>query len=85
VEAQLRWLGAVVTEQVTFCEILPGRGCAPAKKILWAGYAGWLIPDGLQLYYKFRKAAHQSCLFHLIHRGKKMAEASPGPPAFPGP
>jgi hypothetical protein len=34
VDAQLRWLWAVVTEQVTFCEILPGRGFAQAKKML---------------------------------------------------
>jgi transposase len=32
VEAQLRWLWAVVTEQVTFCEILPGRGFAQAAE-----------------------------------------------------
>jgi transposase len=83
VEAQLRWLWAVVSEQVTFCEILPGRGFAQAKKILGAGYAGWLIHDGLRLYYKFLKAAHQSCLFHLIHRCKKMAEASPRTSGFP--
>jgi transposase len=83
VDAQLRWLWAVVTEQVTFCEILPGRGFAQAKKILGAGYAGWLVHDGLRLYYKFLKAAHQSCLFHLIHRCKKMAEASPRTSRFP--
>jgi len=83
VEAQLRWLWAVVTEQVTFCEILPGRGFAQAKKILGAGYAGWLIHDGLRLYYKFLKAAHQSCLFHLIHRCQKMVEASPRTSGFP--
>jgi transposase len=83
VDAQLRWLWAVVTEQVTFCEILPGRGFAQAKKILGAGYAGWLVHDGLRLYYKFLKAAHQSCLFHLIHRCQKMAEASPRTSSFP--
>ena len=83
VDAQLRWLWAVVTEQVTFCEILPGRGFAQAKKILGAGYAGWLVHDGLRLYYKFLKAAHQSCLFHLIHRCKKMVEASPRTSGFP--
>jgi transposase len=83
VEAQLRWLWAVVTEQVTFCEILPGRGFAQAKKILGAGYAGWLVHDGLRLYYKFLKAAHQSCLFHLIYRCKKMAEASSRTSSFP--
>jgi len=83
VDAQLRWLWAVVTEEVTFCEILPGRGFAQAKRILGAGYAGWLIHDGLRLYYKFLKAAHQSCLFHVIHRCKKMAEASPRTSGFP--
>jgi transposase len=83
VDAQLRWLWAVVTEQVTFCEILPGRGFAQAKKMLGAGYAGWLVHDGLRLYYKFLKAAHQSCLFHLIYRCKKMAEASPRTSSFP--
>jgi transposase len=83
VDAQLRWLWAVVTEQVTFCEILPGRGFAQAKKMLGAGYAGWLVHDGLRLYYKFLKAVHQSCLFHLLHRCKKMAEASPRTSSFP--
>jgi transposase len=83
VDAQLRWLWAVVTEQVTFCEILPGRGFAQAKKILGAGYAGWLVHDGLRLYYKFLQAAHQSCLFHLIHRCQQMAEASPKTSPFP--
>jgi transposase len=68
VEAQLRWLWAVVTEQITYCEILPGRGFAEAASILGAEYAGWLIHDGLQLYYKFVKAAHQSCAAHLIRR-----------------
>jgi len=77
VEAQLRWLWAVVTEQITFCEIRPGRGFAEAAEILGADYAGWLIHDGLQLYYKFLKAAHQSCVAHLIRRCRDMAEAAP--------
>jgi len=68
VEAQLHWLWAVVTEQITFCEILPGRGFAEASAILGEEYAGWLIHDGLQIYYKFLKAAHQSCMAHLIRR-----------------
>ena len=46
VEAQLHCLWAVVTEQITFCEILPGRGFAEAAAILGAEYAGWLIHDG---------------------------------------
>ena len=77
VEAQLRWLWAVVTEQVTFCEILPGRGFAQAAAILGAEYAGWLIHDGWAVYYKFLKAAHQSCVAHLIRRCRDMVEVAP--------
>ena len=76
VEAQLRWLWAVVTEPITYCEILPGRGFAQAKSILGEEYAGWLIHDGLQLYYKFLKAAHQSCAAHLIRRCRDLVEAA---------
>lgn len=84
VEAQLRWLWAVVTEQVTFCEILPGRGFAEAAAILGAEYAGWLIHDGLQIYYKFLKAAHQSCAAHLIRRCRDLAAvATPAAALFP--
>lgn len=84
VEAQLRWLWAVVTEQVTFCEILPGRGFAEAAAILGAEYAGWLIHDGWAVYYKFLKAAHQSCAAHLIRRCRDMAAvATPAAARFP--
>src|SRR5437588_7135825 len=84
VEAQLRWLWAVVSEQVTFCEILPGRGFAQAASILGAEYAGWLIHDGWKVYYKFLKAAHQSCVAHLIRRCRDLAEvATPAAARFP--
>ena len=84
VEAQLRWLWAVVTEQVTFCEILPGRGFADAAAILGEEYAGWLIHDGWKVYYKFLKAAHQSCVAHLIRRCRDLAEvATPSAARFP--
>lgn len=84
VEAQLHWLWAVVTEQVTFCEILPGRGFAVATAILGAEYAGWLIHDGWRVYYKFLKAAHQSCVAHLIRRCRDLAAvATPSAALFP--
>jgi transposase len=76
VDAQLRWLWAVVTEQITYCQILPGRGFAEAASILGAEYAGWLIHDGLQIYYKFLKAAHQSCAAHLIRRCRDLIQVS---------
>jgi transposase len=84
VEAQLHWLWAVVTEQVTFCEIRPGHGFVEAAAILGAEYAGWLIHDGWAVYYKFLKAAHQSCVAHLIRRCRDMAEvATPAAARFP--
>jgi transposase len=84
VEAQLHWLWAVVTEQITFCEILPGRGFAEASAILGEEYTGWLIHDGLQIYYKFVKAAHQSCVAHLIRRCRDLVVgATPAAARFP--
>jgi transposase len=83
VDAQLRWLWGVVTEQITYCEILPGRGFAQAAAILGPDYSGWLIHDGLRSYYKFLKAAHQSCAWHLIARCRKMVAASPSTARFP--
>jgi transposase len=76
VAAQLRWLWVVVSEQVTFCDILPGRGFDEAASLLGADYEGWLIHDGLRTYYKFLKACHQSCLNHLLDRAKKLIESA---------
>jgi len=84
VEAQLRWLWAVVSERVTFCDILPGRGFEQAASILGKDYDGWLTHDGWVVYYQFLKAAHQSCNSHLIVRCRKMAElATPSAARFP--
>jgi transposase len=74
VAAQLRWLWVVVSEQVTFCDILPGRGFAQAASLLGADYEGWLTHDGWKVYYKFLRASHQSCNFHLLHRCEDMAK-----------
>src|SRR6266705_5025041 len=76
VAAQLRWLWVAVSEQVTFCDILPGRGFEEAASILGADYKGWLTHDGWQVYYKFLKAGHQSCLNHLLDRAKKLIEGA---------
>ena len=84
VDAQLRWLWAAVSERVTFCDILPGRGFAQAASILGEDYEGWLTHDGWAVYYRFLKAAHQSCVGHLIRRCREMAEvARPAAARFP--
>jgi transposase len=84
VAAQLRWLWVAVSEQVVFCDILPGRGFPQASSILGANYEGWLTHDGWAVYYKFLKACHQSCLNHLLDRAKKLIESASGQAArFP--
>ncbi len=84
VAAQLRWLWVVVNEQITFCDILPGRGFEQAASLLGAGYDARLIHDGWAPYYKFLRAFHQSCNSHLLRRCADMAEvASPTAARFP--
>ena len=84
VEAQLRWLWVVVSEQVTFCDILPGRGFEQAATLLGSDYDGWLIHDGWAVYYKFLRAGHQSCIAHLLRRCRDMAGvATPAAARFP--
>ena len=84
VEAQLRWLWVVVSEQVTFCDILPGRGFEQAAALLGADYDGWLTHDGWAVYYKFLRAGHQSCISHLVRRCRDMtAVCSPAAARFP--
>jgi transposase len=84
VEAQLRWLWVVVSEQVTFCDILPGRGFEEAASLLGADYEGWLTHDGWGVYYKFLRAGHQSCIAHLVRRCRDMAAVStPAAARFP--
>ena len=84
VEAQLRWLWVVVSEQITFCDILPGRGFVQAASLVGADYKGWLTHDGWAVYYKFLKAGHQSCLAHLIRRCRDVAAvATPAAARFP--
>ncbi|MFY9529605.1 MAG: IS66 family transposase [Candidatus Acidiferrales bacterium] len=84
VAAQLRWLWVVVSEQVTVCDILPGRGFEQAASLLGADYEGWLNHDGWAVYYKFLRAGHQSCISHLIRRCRDMLEVcSPIAAHFP--
>jgi transposase len=84
VAAQLRWLWVAVSEQVTFCDILPGRGFEQAASLLGPDYEGTLLHDGWRVYYKFLRAGHQSCIQHLLRRCKNLIEvASPAARRFP--
>src|SRR6266478_5338440 len=84
VAAQLRWLWVAVSEHVTFCDILPGRGFPQAASLLGADYDGWLTHDGWRVYYKFLRAVHQSCLRPLLRRCEDLILiASPAAARFP--
>src|SRR6266404_4449340 len=84
VAAQLRWLWVAVSQQVTFCDILPGRGFPQAAAILGTDYDGWLTHDGWKAYYKFLRAGHQSCISHLLRRCQDMIKiASSAAARFP--
>jgi len=84
VAAQLRWLWVAVSPEVTFCDILLGRGFPQAASILGADYEGWLTHDGWKVYYKFLRAGHQSCLRHLLRRCEDLIQiASPAAARFP--
>jgi hypothetical protein len=61
-EAQLRWLWVVMSEQVTLCDILPGRGFEQAAALLGTDYEGWLTHDGWAVYYKFLRADTKAAL-----------------------
>ncbi|MEK7752089.1 MAG: transposase, partial [Acidobacteriota bacterium] len=79
-----QWLWVAVSEEVTVYAILPGRGFEEAASLLGADYDGWLLHDGLRLYYGFEKANHQSCLAYLIRRCRDMlAVSSAGAAGFP--
>jgi transposase len=84
VATQLRWLWVAVSQQVTFCDILPGRGFPQAASLLGADYDGWLTHDGWKPYYKFLRASHQRCLSHLLRRCQDLIKiASPAAARFP--
>jgi transposase len=84
VSAQLWWLWACLSAEVTVYDILPGRGFEQAAAILGADWEGWLHCDGWAVYNQFVNACHQSCLNHFRTRCLNLIETvSPGAAQFP--
>jgi len=78
------WLWTFVSAEVTVYSIQPGRGFAEAARVLGADFAGFLVHDGWVPYEKFQDALHQTCLAHLLRRGREMIEvSSPTAARFP--
>jgi len=70
----LHWLWVFVTNLATLYVIRPGRGQEVPAEVLGADYAGRMIHDGWRPYDAFKKAIHQQCLRHLLHRAEELLE-----------
>ena len=80
VEAVLQWLWVWVTAETTVYAIQPGRGFAQAASVIGHDYAGVIQRDGWHSYRSFTKAAHQTCLAHLLRRCRALLLDVPGHP-----
>jgi transposase len=80
VAAVLQWLWVWVTADTTVYAILPGRGLAQAASVIGHDYAGVVQRDGWHSYRYLTAAAHQTCLAHLLRRGRALLLDLPGHP-----
>jgi len=77
VGAELQWLWVAVTPSTTVYAIQPGRGFDEAAALLSADFAGTLVRDGWAPYRQFDRAAHQTCLQHLLRRARELQADHP--------
>ncbi|HUF18876.1 MAG TPA: IS66 family transposase [Thermoanaerobaculia bacterium] len=70
-----RWLWAVTDQERTVYAIERGRGFAEAASILGENYAGIIGSDGWAPYQKFEQADRQTCLAHLLRRGRDLKQS----------
>lgn len=78
----LAWLWAFATDRTTVYRIQPGRGFAEAAAVLGRDFAGVLVRDGWAPYRRFRAAAHQTCLAHLLRRCRDLRTDHPQAPVL---
>jgi len=79
----LHWLWAFATPDTTVYAICPGRSFEDAATILGTDFAGVLVRDGWAPYRSFTAALHQTCLAHLLRRGRELQIDHPRAP-LPG-
>lgn len=70
-----RWLWAMTDQERTVYSIERGRGYAEAASILGENYTGIIGSDGWASYQKFEHADRQTCLAHLLRRGRELKES----------
>ena len=73
----LQWLWTAATEKTTVYAIQPGRGYEEAAHLLGPDFDGVLIRDGWAPYRRFTQATHQTCLAHLLRRGRTLCRDHP--------
>ena len=77
VAGRLHWLWVAATPETTVYAIQPGRGYPEAVALLGADYAGVMVRDGWAPYRRFTQATHQTCLAHLLRRGRLLQDDHP--------
>lgn len=77
VGGRLWWLWVFATARTVVYAIQDGRGFDEAAAVLGAEFDGVLVRDGWAPSRQFERAAHQTCLAHLIRRCREIAEAHP--------
>ena len=68
------WLWAFAGQGAVVYRVAPGRGYDDAVAVLGHDYGGVLERDGWAPYRRFTKAAHQTCLAHLLRRCAELVE-----------
>ena len=71
----MAWMHAFVARWATCYVVDPTRSAAPALALFGHDYAGTMGHDGWSPYEVFRKAHHQQCLTHILHRCKELRES----------
>ena len=77
VAGRLHWLWVAATPETTVYAIRRGRGFPEAADLLGADYAGVIVRDGWTPYRLFTQATHQTCLAHLLRRGRTLRDDHP--------
>jgi transposase len=81
----LAWLHVAVGVGATAYLIHRRRGYEAAMELIGPDYDGFMIHDGWSPYMRFTNAIHQTCLDHLLRRGRELQESVTGNNArFPG-
>jgi transposase len=72
------WLHVAVACDATAYRVHRRRGYEAAVELIGADYDGFMTHDGWSPYDRFIYATHQTCLGHLLRRGRELLEMARG-------